>query len=53
MNEAVRSVHKVSCSALEELMPPNLEPWLVQPATFTAHSPGKERGHLMGANPKP
>lgn len=53
MNEADSSVHKVSCTALEELPPPNLQPWPVQPAPFTAQRPGKERGHLIGANPKP
>lgn len=42
MNEAVRSVFKVSCTALEELLSPNLQSWLVQTVPFTAHSPGKK-----------
>lgn len=52
MNEAVRSVHKVSCTALKELLPSHLPAQLVQPAPCTAHSPGQESGHLMSANPK-
>lgn len=53
MTEAVRSVHKVSCTDLKELLPSHLPPQLVQPAPCTAHSPGQESGHLMSANPKP
>lgn len=53
MNEAVRSVHKVSCTDLKEVLPSHLPPQLVHPAPCTAHSPEKESGHLMSANPKP
>lgn len=53
MNEAVRSVHKVSCTALKELLTSHLPPQLVQPVPCSAHSPGQESGHLMSSNPKP
>lgn len=53
MNEAVRSVHKVSCTDLKEVLPSHLPPQLVQPAPCTARGPKKESGHLMSANPKP
>lgn len=52
MNEAIRSVHKVSCTALKELLT-SLPPQLVQPAPCSAHSQGQESGHLMSSNPKP
>lgn len=53
MNEAVRSVRKVSCTDLKEVLPSHLPPQLVHPAPCTAHSPEKESDHLMSANPKP
>lgn len=53
MNEAVRSVHKVPCTDLKEVLPSHLPPQLVHPAPCTAHSPEKESGHLMSTNPKP